>query len=389
MNEEQEYLPTQGVPVEQTREGSDPEEGDEGRNYCVLSERPERVFAPGVTNAREAAINLLGNKWVNGTALRYYFFDRATDGQPVLFTDGSTEFRSWVGPEAQRAVVRRGFEVWEDVGIGIKFQEVDNREEAEVRIGFMRGDGSWSWLGREILDHGPNDRTMNFGWDLTRPGEIDTAVHEIGHTLGFPHEHQNPKSGIEWDEEAVYAALAAPPNRWDRATTFWNIIRKLAASEVEGTTWDPDSVMHYPFGKGLIRKPEQYFNTGLTPAGGLSAKDEAWVKTLYPPMDADQDVELKVAQSVLLQISAGEQRNFTIAPQETRYYTFQTFGASDSVLVLFEDDHGHLRYRTGDDDSGEDTNAYFRVKLIKGRRYVLRVRLYYSDRPGQTAVMMW
>jgi hypothetical protein len=41
------------------------------------------------------------------------------------------------------------------------------------------------------------------------------------------------------------------------------------------------------------------------------------------------------------------------------------------------------------DDSGEDTNAYFRYKLIKGRKYVLRIRLYYSDRPGQTAVMMW
>ena len=31
---------------------------------------------------------------------------------------------------------------------------------------------------------------MNFGWDLTQPGEIDTALHEIGHTIGFPHEHQ-------------------------------------------------------------------------------------------------------------------------------------------------------------------------------------------------------
>ncbi|WP_265939207.1 M12 family metallopeptidase [Bacillus thuringiensis] len=45
---------------------------------------------------------------------------------------------------------------------------------------------------------------MNFGWYITRnPSEIDTAIHEIGHTLGFPHEHQNTKSGIEWDEEAV------------------------------------------------------------------------------------------------------------------------------------------------------------------------------------------
>jgi hypothetical protein len=57
--------------------------------------------------------------------------------------------------------------------------------------------------------------------------------------------------------------------------------------------------------------------------------------------------------------------------------------------VLFEDDAGTLRYRAGDDDSGEDRNAKLRVKLFQGRRYILRVRLYYADRSGETAVMMW
>ena len=386
MMEKQKQIPTQQAPVEKPydRKGR---EAKDGHYFCALRERPARVFAPGVTRDRERLINLLGNKWVTGTTLRYYFFDRETDGETVMFADGSTAFRTWVGSEAQRAVVRRGFEIWKEVGIGITFQEVSSREEAEIRIGFMRGDGAWSWLGREILEHGPNERTMNFGWDLTRPGELDTAVHEIGHTLGFPHEHQNPKAGIEWDEEAVYTALAQPPNEWDRETTFWNIIRTLNANEVEGTTWDPDSVMHYPFEAGLIKKPEQYRN-GLQPAGGLSARDRTWVKSLYPPTAEEGDL-LKPAQSVPLNLVAGEQRNFTITPQETRYYQIQTFGASDTVMVLFEEIDGELRYRTGDDDSGLETNAYFRIKLVKGRKYVLRIRMYYSDRPGETAVMMW
>ena len=29
----------------------------------------------------------------------------------------------------------------------------------------------------------------------------DTALHGIGHTLGLPHEHQNPNAGIVWDVE--------------------------------------------------------------------------------------------------------------------------------------------------------------------------------------------
>ncbi|MEC4895377.1 MAG: M12 family metallopeptidase [Oscillatoria sp. PMC 1051.18] len=387
MPEQQQYLPTQEVPVERPGDTGEAVEKETGRFYCALHERPTRVFAPGVTSERERLINLLGNKWVSGTVLRYYFFDRDTDGQSVLLSDGTTQWHTWVGNEAQRAVVQRGFEAWKNVGIGINFQEVNDREEAEIRIGFMQGDGAWSWLGREILEHGPNQRTMNFGWDLTRSGELDTAIHEIGHTLGFPHEHQNPKAGIEWDEEAVYAALAQPPNNWPRERTFWNIIRKLSPSEVEGTTWDPDSVMHYPFGRGLIKKPETYAG-GLQPAGGLSAKDKAWVKSLYPLVKETEE-KLKPSQSVLLNISAGGQRHFTVTPEETRYYQFQTFGTSDTVMVLFEDDNGQLRYRTGDDDSGQDINAFFRIKLIKGRRYVLRIRLYYSDRPGETAVMMW
>jgi hypothetical protein len=34
-------------------------------------------------------------------------------------------------------------------------------------------------------------------------------------------------------------------------------------------------------------------------------------------------------------------------------------------------------------------NASIRFKLIKGHEYVLRIRLYYRNRSGETAVMMW
>jgi hypothetical protein len=367
---------------------NDPSDGGEARIYCAMRERPARVFEPGVTGERERLIALMDNKWVGGTVLRYYFFDDKADGQSILLADGQAVWRSWVGTEAQKDVVRRGFQTWSGVGIGIQFQEVSRREEAEIRIGFMRGDGAWSWLGRDILKHGPNERTMNFGWDLTGKWGLDTAIHEIGHTLGFPHEHQNPNAGIEWDEEAVYAALAQPPNEWTREQTFWNILRKIPVHEVRGTTWDPDSIMHYPFEKGLIRKPERYSN-GLRPAGGLSAKDKALARELYPALPHEDAQELRPSHSVLLNASAGKQRSFTFTPSETRHYHFQTFGASDTVMILFEDQDGELRYRAGDDDSGQAANAHFRIKLINGRRYVLQMRVYYSERPSETAVMMW
>ena len=361
-------------------------------SYCSLPIVPPKERPANIHPGRLELIVMLEKKWVNGTTLHYYFFDRETDGSTVQFMDGSTEHRSWKTSNKEKNVVREAFHTWEAVGIGITFEEVNRREDAEIRIGFERGDGAWSFVGRDIIDLGlgVNERTMNFGWDLTNhPSEIDTAIHEIGHTLGFPHEHQNPIAGIEWDEEAVFEALALPPNSWSREKTFHNIIRKITPDAVQGSEWDPNSVMHYPFGPGLIKKPEQFNVSGISPEGGLSARDKSWVKTFYPPL-SDQPTEmLRPAESIKLNLQPGGQKNFLIEPVSTRRYQIQTFGPSDTVKVLFEKDGQDLRYIIGEDDSGLDRNSALDVKLLGGRKYVLRVRLSHAERPEETAIMMW
>jgi hypothetical protein len=99
--------------------------------------------------------------------------------------------------------------------------------------------------------------------------------------------------------------------------------------------------------------------------------------------------ELLPFQSRELAILPGQQRDFVIRPTASREYTLQTFGASDTVMVLFERVGDELRYQTGDDDSGEDRNATLQLKLFQGREYVVRIRLYFSQGSGETAVMMW
>ena len=358
-------------------------------HYCNVKPTRERVFGAGVSSDRAAAIAAVDNKWVNGTELSYYFFDKATDGETVSYTDGSSEFVSWKGAKAQQDVVRKAFKTWKDLGIGLVFTEVPTREQAVLRIGFMPGDGSWSYVGRGVLGIGSDQRTMNFGWDLTRPGD-DTALHEIGHSLGFQHEHQNPFAGIVWEEEAVYAALAQPPNSWPRDKTFFNIIRKLPEGSVQGTQWDRNSVMHYPFEAGLIRQPAEFQTQPLRPAGGLSPRDISYAQQLYPSIGAVNTYpKLKLLESRKLNLRAGEQLDLVLEPSSSRFFEIRTFGAADTVIVLFEDVAGSLKYRGGDDDSGEDANAYLRIRMTRGRKYVLRIRLYYADRPGETGVMWW
>ncbi len=175
---------------------------------------------------REAAF-----KWLNGTTITYGFYKRPA---------------RWKTDESQKDLVRHAFALWKSLGIGLEFAEVAYARDADVRIAFDQSDGSWSYVGTDVLKQPRGEPTMNFGWSLTEdPVEgLDTALHEIGHALGFPHEHQNPIAGIEWNEAAVYRSLAAAPNRWSRATTFHNIIEKIAPDTVAGSSWDPNSVMH-------------------------------------------------------------------------------------------------------------------------------------------------
>ncbi len=348
---------------------------------CAIREGPQREFSPSVAGERARLIVMNGPKWVNGTVLRYSFFPN------------QAPFKAWSGSTALKEQVRKAFQRWAAVGIGLRFEEVEDLGQAQVRIGFLANDGHWSYVGREILSQGPDDRTLNLDpTDRIESGSygIDVACHEIGHTMGFPHEHQNPNAGIVWNEEAVYRALAAPPNNWSRQMTYRNIISKIPADQVRGSSWDPNSVMHYPFEPGLILQPAQYAATGITPAGGISALDKEWVKSFYPALTPADYKTLDLLTSEHLSIGAGEQRNFLLKPKVTRYYEMRTFGTSDTVMVLYERGSNRSEvYLTADDDSGEDRNAYIRRRLHAGRVYVMRLRLYYASDSAETGVMWW
>jgi serralysin len=157
--------------------------------------------------------------------------------------------------------------------------------DTDIRISFERS-GSWSVLGstcHQITDRA--EPTMNFGWLNPRvdPDPPDDALrrvvlHEFGHALGLIHEHQNPFGRtIDWDRGAVIADLSAPPNRWDLATIEHNVFEPYERGEVNGTAFDPTSIMMYPI---PARWTKDGTSVGLNT--DLSAMDKALIREIYP-----------------------------------------------------------------------------------------------------------
>jgi len=166
----------------------------------------------------------------------------------------------------------------------ITFVFVDN-PDAEIRISFTKG-GSWSAIGTDALVREyfkPHQPTMNFGW--LHPGLAEeefqrVVLHEFGHALGLIHEHQSPKSGVQWNEALVLQAYSGPPNNWDEGTIRRNILDRYSRNQTQYTDFDPDSIMLYSFPAELtMNRQATKHNVDL------STQDIAFIAGLYPFKD--------------------------------------------------------------------------------------------------------
>ena len=104
----------------------------------------------------------------------------------------------------------------------------------------------------------------------------------------------------------------------------------------------------------------------------------AWVECPAPPGGEPGGYHIGADLAIIEIIDPETGR--TVGPMQPGEIVFSALDSRGTVV---------LRYRTGDDDSGEDRNAYIRRRLHAGRTYVLRLRLYYAADSGETAVMWW
>jgi len=115
--------------------------------------------------------------------------------------------------------------------------------------------------------------TMNFGWF-----DVPTTIHEFGHALGMIHEHQNPYgTEIQWNTDKLYNEYQGSPNFWSPEQTFQQIVEKYSQNEINGSTFDPCSVMLYFFSSDLTTN-----GVGSKQNMRMSPTDMYWLAKQYP-----------------------------------------------------------------------------------------------------------
>jgi len=175
------------------------------------------------------------------------------------------------------------------VNLKLKFIQ-DKDTNADIRITFKDPNASWSLVGTDAIHESAksgcsdenslsNCASMNLGWF-----DVGTYIHEFGHALGMIHEHQNTSHGgtpIKWNKPKLYSYMENTQG-WDKEQVDTNVIGKYKSDQLNGSKFDPLSVMLYFFPPSLTTN-----GIGTKQNFSLSGIDAEWINKSYPGSEQD------------------------------------------------------------------------------------------------------
>jgi Astacin (Peptidase family M12A) len=201
-------------------------------------------------------------------------------------------------PPDLRSRILLHMNVWGQAA-NVMFRETQG--DAQVRIA-RENTGFWSYVGTDILSIPPDQPTMNLqGFTMdTEESEFHRVVrHEIGHTLGFPHEHMR-KELVDKIDRRKAIAFFEETQGWSEEEVIQQVLTPLEESSLLGTEHaDPHSIMCYQI-PGSITKDGKPIVGGLD----IDQSDFDFAAKIYPKPNSAPRVVLSAQELSLIDLES-------------------------------------------------------------------------------------
>lgn len=165
--------------------------------------------------------------------------------------------------------------------VDFKVLSEDSNQKADFEVNFIapvieRN----SRIGRSSHGSVEFDRkiiNLNLPSDTTRGSHFKVTLHELGHVLGFMHEHQHPEREFSFNFDLLLKNCGLGSLEMCRSSIEYNNMRTFSGSKYILKDYDPKSIMHYG-----VQPPVILENMQILESMSLSLGDKIAAADVYP-----------------------------------------------------------------------------------------------------------